>query len=236
MEFAAVVAKAFGLGLGTAVSPCPMATNVAAVSYLGRNVESPRRVLLAGILYALGRTLTYVVLALLLAFGLRKGAFNFLQTGMEQLAGPVLVVVSLFLLELIQFRVSAVGSGERVQKWASDWGMLGALLLGVLFALTFCPVTAGLFFYVVFELAKAEHPQVFLAGLFGIGTGLPVVVFAALIAFSAQSVGKVFNVVRQVEWWARRIAGVLILVVGVYLSLIHCFGLTWLNVLDSGPR
>lgn len=233
MEFFSGVGEAFGWGIWTSVNPCPMATNIAAVSFLGGKVGSSRYVLLGGVLYALGRALAYVVLAGLLVSGIRASPVSeFLETWMLQILGPVLILVALFLLELIQFSFSAPGASQRIQKRAEGWGIGGAFLLGVLFALSFCPASAGIFFITVFRLVSAYDSRIALPAMYGIGTALPVVAFAVLIAFSAQAVGKAYNVVAQIEWWARRITGGIFLAVGIYFSLIYCFGITWVQKLN----
>ncbi|OHB81665.1 MAG: hypothetical protein A2V98_06990 [Planctomycetes bacterium RBG_16_64_12] len=230
MAFFLAAGEAFGWGIVTSTNPCPMATNVAAVSFLGRKVGSPRQVVLGGLLYALGRSLTYTVLAVVLVSSIQASPLSdFLQTRMLQILGPVLIVVALFLLEMIPLSFSGPGVSEKMQKRMEAWGVWGALFLGILFALSFCPVSAGYFFVTLFRLVAVYQSRIVLPALYGIGTALPVVAFAVLIAFSARSVGRAFNVVTKIERWARRIAGVIFLALGIYFSLVHCFGMTWLT-------
>lgn len=216
---------ALWFGIQTAVSPCPMATNIAAVSFIGRRVSSPGQVLLAGLLYAVGRTLAYVALAALLVGSLlaSSSVSAFLQKHMTQVLGPVLIVVGMFLLEMIQLNFSGPGVSETMQKRVEALGLWGALPLGLLFALSFCPWSAFLFFVAFIPVAIERQSAVLLPSLYGLGTALPVVAFAVLIAFSTQAVGKAFNMVTQFEWWARRITGLIFLVVGVLFSLEYCF-------------
>ena len=228
---------AFWLGLQTAISPCPMATNIAAVSFIGRRVGSPRQVLLSGVLYALGRTLTYVALAALLLSSVLASSqmSTFLQRHIHKLLGPILIVVAMFLLEMISFSFSGAGMGQKMQKRVEAMGIWGALLLGVLFAVSFCPFSAVLFFGGLIPVALECNSPIALPSVFGVGTALPVIGFAALIAFSAESVGKAFNAVTQFEWWARRITGVIFLVVGVLFSLEYCFGVPVISSLQTTP-
>ncbi len=235
------VGTAFWLGLQTAISPCPMATNIAAVSFIGRRVGSPRQVLLSGILYALGRTLTYVALAVLLLSSVLASSdvSTFLQRHMYKLLGPILILVAMFLLEMIRFSFSGTGVGEKMQKRVEALGIWGALLLGVLFAVSFCPFSAVLFFGGLIPVALECNSSVALPSIFGVGTALPVVGFAVLIAFSAESVGKAFNMITQFEWWARRITGVIFLVVGILFSLEYCFGVPIISAIQKavgGPE
>ena len=233
MEYLSAAAEAFGWGVWTSLNPCPMATNIAAVSFLGGKVGSSRHVLLGGILYALGRAVTYAALAVLLVSGIEASPVSeFLATRMLQILGPVLILVALFLLELVQFSFSGPGVSEKMQKRAETLGIGGAFLLGILFALSFCPVSAGVFFITLFRLVSAYDSNIALPAVYGIGTALPVVAFAVLIAFSARLVGSAYNVLAQIEWWARRVTGVIFLAVGVYFSLIYCFGMTWVQKLN----
>jgi cytochrome c-type biogenesis protein len=224
MDLLSATSAALGLGIWTAVQPCPMATNVAAISYLGRRVDSPRWVLLAGLLYALGRTLAYVVLAVLLVEGLQASRVSmWLQTRMHQFVGPVLVVLGMFFLEMINLRWSGPGVSEKMRNRVDALGVWGALPLGVLFALAFCPISAVCFFGSLFALLAANDSRILLPTVYGLGTALPVVVFAALIAVSAQAVGKAFNALNQTVWWVQRATGLLCLIIGIHFSLKYIF-------------
>lgn len=228
------VAAAFALGVQTAISPCPMATNIAAISFIGRQVSSSPSVLLAGLLYTLGRSLVYVGLAALLVGGfLADTAVSFwLQHYMHKLLGPVLIVVGMFMLELVQWNSSGGGLSERMQQRIEAGGIWSALPLGGLFAMSFCPGSAGVFFGFLIPLAVELNSRFVLPLVFGVATALPVIVFATAIAFSAQSVGRIYNLATQIDCWARRIAGGLFLVLGIFLSLLYCFEIRWLQPLD----
>ncbi len=224
-EYALGVASAFWLGVLTSISPCPLATNIAAISYIGRRVGSPRQVFLTGLIYTLGRTLAYLTLGVVLVAGLLSVPWlsMFLQKYMNKLLGPILIVVAMFLLELIQVNVSGAGVSDKMQKRVDTMGMWGAGLLGIVFALAFCPVSAALFFLTLIPLCVKVNSSVMLPSVYGAGTALPVLAFAVLIALSAQSVGQAFNAMSKIEWWARRITGVLFLAVGIYYSLRFIF-------------
>lgn len=231
---------AFWLGLQTAVFPCPMATNIAAISFIGRRVDSPRKVLLAGLLYTLGRTLVYVVLAILLLSNLlaHTEVSVFLRRHVAGILGPILIVVAMLMLEMIPLSFTGPGVSEKMQRRVEALGIWGALPLGVLFAATFCPLPAVWFFLILIPLAVECNSAVALPLLYGIGTALPVAGFAVLIAFSAQSVGKAYNAIIQFEWWARRIAAGIFLAVGVHYSLKYSMGITpfwdpWIDYITS---
>jgi cytochrome c biogenesis protein CcdA len=219
-EFMLAAASAFWLGILTSISPCPLATNIAAISYVGRRVDSTRHVLLAGLLYTLGRVLAYMALAFILvetALSIPQVSL-FLQKYMHLLLGPTLIVVGMFLLGLISFNFGGGGMSESFKKRVDALGIGGALILGVAFALAFCPTSAALFFGNVMASLKAGS-SITLPLLYGVGTALPVLVFAVLLAVSSNKLGAAFNAVGKIERWARQTTGGLILLVGVWMTL-----------------
>jgi cytochrome c-type biogenesis protein len=224
-EFIVGVGSALWLGILTSISPCPLATNIAAISYIGRKVGNSRQVFLTGLLYTLGRTLAYLALAVVLVASVLSvpQISLFLQKYMHLALGPLLIIVGMFLLGLIELSMSGGGIGEGLQKRVDAMGIWGALLLGIVFALTFCPTSAALFFGSLIPLSLKVNSSVTLPAVYGVGTALPVIVFAVLLATSAQSVGKAYNVLAKIEWWARMLTGVVFVVVGIYFSLKYVF-------------
>lgn len=217
-------ASAFWFGILMAISPCPMAGNVVAISYLGKRLGSPRQVLFGGILYTVGRTLAYVGLAIIILAGLQSipRVSSFLQEYMNKALGPILIVVGLFLLELIKFG-GGPGVSERIGRKVEGWGLAGALVLGIIFALSFCPISAALFFGSLISLAVKYDSRILLPAAFGVGTGLPVFVFAVIIGLGVGSLGAAFRKIQTFERWARRVTGVVFIVVGVYYCLEYIF-------------
>jgi len=224
-EFMVGVGSALWLGILTSISPCPLATNIAAISYIGRKVGNSRQVFLTGLLYTVGRTLAYLALAVVLVASVLSipQISLFLQKYMHLALGPLLIVVGMFLLGLIEMNMGGSGMGEGLQKRVDAMGIWGALLLGVIFALTFCPTSAALFFGSLVPLSLKANSSVTLPVVYGIGTALPVMVFAVLLATSAQSVGKAYNVLAKIEWWARMVTGWIFVLVGIYFSLKYVF-------------
>jgi len=225
-DFVLGASSALWLGILTSISPCPLATNIAAISYIGRRVDSPRHVLGGGLLYSIGRTLAYVILGALFVVGLLSapGVSWFLQQYMNRILGPVLLVTGIFLLELIRFDLPTGGRlAERLRNRFEGGGIWGAAPLGALFALSFCPISAALFFGSLVPLALRSDSPVLYPCLYGVGTALPVVLFSFLIAFGARFVGKVFDRLAVVERWARRLTGVVFIVVGLYMTLTFTF-------------
>lgn len=218
-------ASAFWFGILTSISPCPLATNITAMSFVGRRVTSPRKVLLAGALYTLGRSLTYMTVGALLVWSLLSAprVSLVLQRTMNKALGPILIVVGIFLLGFLPLRLPSSGVAQKMGERIAKWGPFGALLLGVLFALTFCPVSAALFFGSLLPLAIEQNSPLLLPALYGVGTGIPVLGFAIAIALGSQSLGRLFGRLTKIEKWVRWVTGAVFIGVGVYLLLLHVF-------------
>ncbi len=217
-----VTGSALWLGLLTSISPCPLATNVAAISYVGKRVDKPVRVLLAGLIYTLGRTISYILVALIVVKSLLSipAVSMFLQQNLNQILGPLLLVVGLLLMDVVPWPWTGSAFFERIQTRVSDLGLWGAGLLGFVFALTFCPVSAALFFGSLIPLAVKHESPVLLPSIYGIGTALPVVVCSVILAFAANRISKAFNALTVIERWMRRITTAVFIVVGGYYCLI----------------
>ncbi|HAR42729.1 MAG TPA: cytochrome C biogenesis protein [Bdellovibrionales bacterium] len=216
---------ALWLGILTSISPCPLATNIAAVSYISKQFSQSRALLISGFLYAMGRTLTYLTLGVVLVGGLLSmpQVSSLLQKYMNQVLGPVLVLAGVFLLDLVELPSIGFSAGERLKERLSSSGGTGAFFLGSLFALSFCPVSAALFFGSLIPLALASDSSVLLPSIYGLGTAAPVVVFAILLGKGTQVVGDAFKKVMRLEVWVRRITGGVFVGVGMYYSLVYIF-------------
>jgi cytochrome c-type biogenesis protein len=213
--------SAFWLGILTSISPCPLATNIAAVSFISRNLESSKKVLWSGLLYAAGRMLTYVAIAILAVaslLSLPEVSF-FLESNMHKIIGPLLIVVGIILLDVIPISFSASLVGSSAQEKAGKFGVWGSGLLGIIFSLTFCPLSAALFFGSLIPLAIERKSSVMMPSVYGLGTALPVVVFALVMAFSVKSIGKLFNKLTQIEKWVRKLTALTFIGAGIYLLL-----------------
>lgn len=218
-------ASALWLGVLSSISPCPLATNVAAVSFIGKQFSSAPRVALSGLFYVLGRMLAYLVLGTVLVAGLLAAPqlSAFLQKSMNKFLGPILILVGMVLLDLIRFRLAGAGVSANLQERAGRGGVWGAGFLGFLFALSFCPVSAALFFGSLIPLSVQHGSAIVFPLVFGVGTGLPVIVFALMIALGAKSIGLLFEKVTRVELWARGITGVVFIAAGIYYTLVYIF-------------
>jgi len=214
---------AFWLGVTTSISPCPLATNIAAISYVSRKTGSVRSIFTAAALYTLGRTIIY----LLVGFVVTRSLLSiprlslFLQLNMNRILGPLLIVVGVILLGFVEFNIGSGGMSERLKQKVEKAGIWGALILGLLFALTFCPVSAALFFGSLIPLAVRHSSAFVVPGLYGIGTAVPVLVFGILMAVSTQAMGKAFNRLTVAELWIRRAMAVIFLGTGIYMTMVH---------------
>lgn len=240
------IAAALYLGVLTSISPCPLATNIAAISYVGRKVGHSRSVIQAGLLYTVGRCLVYLALAVVLSASAMSipAVANFLQKYAMQVLAPLFLLIGIFLLGLVEFDIGGAAMTPRLQARIDAMGIWGALALGALFAVSFCPTSAAWFFGLLAVVMGSEAgavttllsqvgielPQASLSGsvvvlpvIYGIGTALPVLLVAFVLAFSAKSVGKAYNAMAKVEWWSRRITGWLFVGLGVFFSARYVF-------------
>lgn len=229
MTTAALIAmgSAIWLGLLTAISPCPLATNIAAIAFVSREIKSPRRALGAAMLYTLGRSLAYVALAGVAVFATTRllAISVFLQGTLYRFLGPFLIVVGMVLAGLVELRLTGRGVSEAAQERVRRGGLLRVTGLGAFFALSFCPVSAALFFGGLIPLAVKHSSILAIPGAYGVATGLPVALFAVMIVTGASRVAARFQALSRVEAKARLVTGWIFILVGVYETLRVVFGL-----------
>ncbi len=217
------------LGLMTAISPCPLATNISAIGFISKDITDKRKIFQNGILYTLGRTISYTALGVVLIYILKQGASiykiqRFISIYGEMFIDPLLIVIGLFMLDFIKIKFSFSGKlSMRAEEKASKGSSWGALLLGVVFALAFCPYSGVLFFGGLIPLSVSATGGYFLPIAFAIATGLPVIVFAWVLAFSVSSIGGIYNRIRTFETWFRRVVAVVFIVIGIYYSAVIYF-------------
>ncbi len=228
MEYALAIGSAFWFGILTSISPCPLATNIAAISFVGRKIGSAPAVLAAGVLYACGRTIAYASLGILLAGGLTAApeVSHLLQKYMNLLMGPLLILVAMVLLKLLTRPAISGGIGERLWIRVERMGIAGAGLLGIIFALSFCPTSAVLFFGSLLPLAIKFNSGLLLPAIYGMATGLPVLFFAFLLAFGVNQFGRTYHRLAMFELWAQRITGIIFLLIGLYFTFAVTMGIT----------
>lgn len=220
-----LIASSVWLGILTSVSPCPLATNIAAISFVSQNITQKKIVLLSGVLYAFGRSLTYITLGILIVKTLIDVPIisDFLQTYVNKILGIVLILVGMILLDLIRMTLSLPSTSENVINKFTGKGLIGALPLGILFALAFCPVSAALFFGGLIPIALKAQSGIVLPMIYGIGTGLPVLIFAFLIAIGANYVNKFYHKITRIEFYTKKVTGIIFILAGIYYALAYIF-------------
>lgn len=220
MELITAFSSALWLGILTSISPCPLATNIAAVSFLSKKITHPAMVFISGLAYTLGRMVAYAVLGWIIISSLLSvpEVAQFLQKYMVKALGPLLIITGLFLLEVITIKLPGVALSQKHHNKLVESGAPGAFLLGIIFALAFCPVSAALFFGSLIPLALNNKAGILLPFIYGIGTGLPVLMFAIAIALGVTSMSRWFHKITKIEYYTRRITGMIFILVGLYYS------------------
>ena len=214
---------AFALGLLTAISPCPLATNITATAYIAKTITNRKKVLLSGLLYTFGRMLSYTILAALIYYGAStfKVAKLFQGNG-EKFIGPVMIIIGLIMLGGIKLNFLSKGNlTDKLSDKFKDRGLLGSFLLGIIFALAFCPYSGALFFAMLIPMTVSASAGLALPILFSVGTGLPVIFFAFIIAFTIEKLGRYFKTIQKVEKVMRIVAGITFLLTGLYYLNIY---------------
>lgn len=216
------ILSAFVLGLMTAISPCPLATNITATAFISKNIVNKRKVFWSGLVYALGRAFSYTIIGLILFFGASKFkiAFFFNQNG-EKYLGPLMILLGLIMLNVIKLKFLNTSSfSDKLSDRFKDKGLLGSFLIGVVFALAFCPYSGALFFGMLIPMSISSAEGLYLPIIFALGTGLPVMLFTYLLAFAADKVGLFYNRITKIEKLMRKIAGIVFIITGIYYVLI----------------
>jgi cytochrome c-type biogenesis protein len=217
------ILSALWFGILTSISPCPLATNIAAISFLSKRITNPGIVFFAGLAYTIGRMCSYSILGILIiksVLAVPESA-QFLQKYVVKAMGPVMILTGLVLLEVIKLKFSGFTLSEKRRNALIEAGVPGAFMLGAFFALAFCPISAALFFGSLIPLALSHKTGIILPLFYGIGTGLPVLFFAIAIAIGVSSLNKWFSKLTVLELYMRKITGAIFILVGVYYTGIY---------------
>jgi cytochrome c biogenesis protein CcdA len=214
--------SAFLLGLMTAISPCPLATNITAIGFISKDIKNRRRVFYNGLIYTLGRAVSYTTIGIIFFLGANRFKLSgALQQWGEKLLGPLLILIGLLMLDVIRFNFPGLGKLTEKLEAKSKSGFWGVLLLGIVFALAFCPYSGVLYFGMLIPMTISSASGLYLPIIFAIATGIPVIIFAWILAFSVGKVGTVYNKVKAFEIWFRRVIAVLFIGVGIYYVVIY---------------
>jgi len=210
------------LGLMTAISPCPLATNITAIGFISKDIENSKKVFLNGLIYTLGRAVSYTLLAVVLYLGANQMNISMIFQGWgEKVLGPLLIIIGLFMLDVI--KINFPGFSRLTEKIGekNKGSYLSSLLLGMIFALAFCPYSGVLYFAMLIPITITSASGLYLPVLFAIATGLPVIIFAWLLAFAVGNVGKLYDRIKVFELWFRRVIAVTFILAGFYYATIY---------------
>lgn len=213
------------LGIMTAISPCPLATNITAIGFISKDIENRKKIFFNGLWYTLGRAISYTTLGVILYFGASTFKIaRFFQANGEKFLGPLLIIIGILMFDFIKFKLPGFSKiGDKLQRKGKKNNWWSALLLGIVFALAFCPYSGVLYFGMLIPITISSPSGLFLPLVFAIATGLPVIIVAYLLAFSLSSVGSFYNKVKIFEKWFRRIVAVAFIIVGLYYIYIFYF-------------
>lgn len=211
------------LGLLTAISPCPLATNIAAIGYISRDIESRKKIFMNGLLYALGRIIAYTVLGVILITILREGTSMFgIQKNIakygELIIGPALLLIGLYMLVANRINLPEFGFNGNAEGLARH-GSLGAMLLGILFALAFCPTSGIFYFGMLIPMSATAAEGYLLPVIFAVATALPVLAVSWILAFSFKRIGSFYGKLKTLQKWLNLIVAVLFLIIGIYYCI-----------------
>lgn len=205
------------LGLMTAISPCPLATNITAIGFIGKDIENRDRVFYNGLVYTLGRAVSYTLLAVIIFLGADQFALSgIFQRYGEKIIGPLLIVIGLFMLDVLKINFPGLGKITQRFEEKGTKNYWDVLLLGILFALAFCPYSGVLYFGMLIPITISSASGLYLPVVFAVATGIPVIIFAWLIAYTISGVGTVYNKIKTFETWFRRVISILFIGVGIY--------------------
>lgn len=211
------IVTALILGLMTAISPCPLATNITAIGFIGKDIENRNRVFYNGLIYTLGRAITYTLLAFIIFLGADQFALSgIFQKYGEKIIGPLLVLIGLFMLDVLKIKFPGIDKLTQRFEEKGTKNYWDVLFLGILFALAFCPYSGVLYFGMLIPMTISSASGLYLPVIFAIATGIPVIIFAWFIAFTISGVGVLYNRVKTFEIWFRRVISIVFIVVGLY--------------------
>ncbi len=210
------------LGLTTAISPCPLATNITAIGFISMDIENKRKIFINGLLYTLGRAVSYTSLGILLFFGASKfHVARFFQIYGERFLGPLLIVIGILMLDIVKIKFPAFSKlSDKFSYSAKKGNSWSAFLLGIIFSLAFCPYSGVLYFGILIPMSIASPSGLYLPFIFAVATGLPVIVIAWLLAYSVSSVGGLYNKLKTFEKWFSFIISALFIIIGLYYCYI----------------
>ena len=205
------------LGLMTAISPCPLATNITAIGFISKDLKNRNRVFFNGLFYTLGRAFSYTIIPIIIYLGADQFKLSgFFQRYGEKIIGPLLLLIGIFMLDIIRINFPGINRLTEKMEKRNSWRFIDAVLLGIVFALAFCPYSGVLYFGMLVPLTVSSSSGLYLPVVFAIATGIPVIIFAWILAYTVSGVGSLYNKIKIFELWFRRVIAVVFIIVGVY--------------------
>ena len=205
------------LGLMTAISPCPLATNITAIGFISRDLENRKRVFYNGLFYTLGRTITYTIIPVIFFLGANQFKLSgFFQRYGEKFIGPLLLIIGILMLDILTIKFPGTGRLSERMENRIKWRYIDAVVLGIVFALAFCPYSGVLYFGMLVPLTISTPSGLYLPVIFALGTGIPVIIIAWILAFTVSGIGGFYNKIKVFEIWFRRFIAVTFIIVGLY--------------------
>lgn len=210
---------AFVLGLMTAISPCPLTTNITAIGYISKDINNRRKVWINGVVYIIGRAFSYTLIGILFFLGADQLELSgFFQIWGEKVLGPLLIVVALFMLEIFSLDfIGSISFGQKLQERYKGRA-IDLFLMGILFALAFCPYSGVLYFGMLIPMTISNASGLYLPIIFALGTGIPVLIISLIIAYSIGSIGNFYKNIKTFEYWFRKIIAIVFLLTGAYYT------------------
>lgn len=205
------------LGLLTAISPCPLAANITAIGFISKDLDNRNRVFFNGLFYTLGRAITYTSIAIIIYFGADQFKFSgFFQRYGEKIIGPLLILIGIFMMDFVKIRLPGLNLLSEKMENKNSWRYIDALLLGLIFALAFCPYSGVLYFGMLVPMTVSSVSGLYLPVIFAIATGIPVIIFAWILAYTVSGIGGIYNKIKIFEIWFRRFIALVFIAIGVY--------------------
>lgn len=204
------------LGLMMAIAPCPMTINITAIGYIGKDLSDRRKVFSNGIFYTLGTIFSYSGLAIILYLGADQFRISrFFQQYTEFIIGPLLLVIGILITGLIHLDFPAFSRLTEKLQNRKAFRAWDSFLLGMILALAFCPYSGVLYFGMLIPLIITAS-SFWLSLVFSVSSGVPVIIFAWLLAFTVSGIGRLFKRLKSFEFWFRKAVAAVFIGVGIY--------------------
>lgn len=217
------------LGLVGAASPCQLTCNASALAYVSRNLSDRKETLMQTFAFVMGKVLVYAIIGgTVIYLGIEMSSayttvpiILFVRKAM----GPLLILAGIYFLGYLRFRVFL---GDRLSGWVKSKipqnGKWGAFGLGSAFALAFCPTLLWLFFGLVIPLGiQAGGGGVFLPVVFAVGTAIPFLFLALILADSADMMKKRLKKIRSFNKVVTKIAAIIFILAGLNDTFVYWF-------------